>query len=106
MTSRMKNHNMKIGLLTGLVLIAYFLVMKYAGLIQIVELRIFNFFILSAGVYAAFYYKRKEAQNDNKYFNGLQTGVFTTFYAVIPFSIFLFFYFWKINPELIIELKS
>ena len=100
------NIDLKVGLLTSLVLILYFLFMKSVNLIQVVELRALNFFILLGGVYVTFHLHRKQKHRNIEYFKGLVLGIFTVLYAVIPFSIFVFLYLWKIDPYLISTLQS
>lgn len=106
MKTQIKNLEMKVGLMTSAFLIAYFLFMKLIGLIQIVELRGLNLLILAGGVSYFYHTYRKQSQSNIEYFKGLLTGIFTTLYAIIPFSLFVLFYFWKIDPDLIHQLKS
>ncbi|MFM8913604.1 MAG: DUF4199 domain-containing protein, partial [Flammeovirgaceae bacterium] len=71
-------------------LIAYFLVMKFAGLNEIVELRLFNLLILVAGVYFALK-KFKETHGKHlNYFIALATGVATAAIGSVLFALFLF----------------
>jgi hypothetical protein len=71
-------------------LIAYFLVMKFAGLNEIVELRLLNLLILVAGVYFALK-KFKETHGKHlNYFIALATGVATAAIGSVVFALFLF----------------
>ena len=106
MKNSIKNLELKAGLLTCAALIIFFLFMKYVDLIQIVELRCINFFILLAGVNIAFRYHRRQAGANVEYFSGFFFGFFTALFAVIPFALFVFIYLWKIDPSLIIGLRS
>jgi uncharacterized protein DUF4199 len=106
MKNQIKNLEMKVGLTTSLALIAYFLFMKLIDLIEVVELRGLNLLILAAGVSYAYYYERKQTHSNIEYFRGLLLGIFTALYAIIPFSLFVLFYFWKIDPDLIHHLVS
>ena len=106
MKNQIKNIEIKVGLLTSLTLILYFLFMKLVDLIQIVELRALNIFILLGGVYVAFYYERKQTHSNIEYFRGLLLGILTALYAIIPFSLFVFFYLREIDPYLIRVLQS
>ena len=82
----------KYGLLAFLGLVAYFIVMKLLGLIYIVELRAFNMFILTYGVWSALRKYLKQTGNESVYLRTLMLGVFTTLVAVAPFALFVLFY--------------
>ena len=106
MKELIKKVDLKAGLLICAGLIAYFLLMRFAGLVQIVELRAFNFVILFFGIILAFRHYRMHVDPEIDYFKGFVLGIFTTLYAVIPFALFVFFYLWKIEPSLINSLES
>jgi hypothetical protein len=106
MKNKIKYLEVKVGLLTSLALVLFFLLMKYVDLIEIVELRCLNFFILLARVNVAIRYYRRQSTPNVEYFSGFFFGLFTAVYAVIPFSIFVFLYLWKIDPSLTIGLRS
>ena len=106
MKNSIKNLELKVGLLTSAALIIFFLFMKYVDLIQIVELRCLNFFILLAGVNAAFRYHRRQTEANVEYFSGFYFGFFTALFAVVPFALFVFIYLWKIDPTLVVGLRS
>ena len=80
----------KYGLIIFVSLIAYFFIMKFAGLFEIHELRGLNFFILIAGVWRALISYKKQA--NLSYFEGIGLGSLTTIIGVVPFSVFIFFY--------------
>ncbi len=82
----------RFGLYTFLGLVAYFMVMKWVGLFEIHELRGLNFFILLAGVGASLKHYKANCNSDFVYFQGLSLGLLTSFAAIIPFAIFVFFY--------------
>ena len=71
-------------------LIAYFLVMKFAGLNEIVELRLFNLLILVAGVYFALKKFKETHFKHLNYFIALATGVATAAIGSVLFALFLF----------------
>jgi pheromone shutdown protein TraB len=80
-------------------LLVYFFAMSATGLLHVVELRVFNFVFLLAGIlYSINKIKNKRGAEFN-YFEGLAAGFLTTLYAVIPFAAFIFVYLWKINPH-------
>ncbi len=87
-----KNIPQSYGVLIAAALIAYFLVMKVAGLSHHVELRLLNLFILVGGVYFALK-KFKSTHNEHlNYFRARITGVSTCAIASIIFAAFLFLY--------------
>lgn len=73
-------------------LIAYFLIMKFAGLINVVELRLLNLFILVAGIYMALKRFQHTHGEHINYFRALITGVATGAIASAVFAAFLFIY--------------
>jgi hypothetical protein len=101
-----KKLELKIGLMTCLVLILFFFLMKYLNLIQIVELRCLNFFILFGGINIGYRYYRKQIESNIEYFSGFFFGFYTCIFAVIPFALFVFLYLWKIDPDLVNGLKN
>lgn len=73
-------------------LIAFFLLMKVAGLVHIYELRFLNVFIQVGGIYYALKkFKETHGQHIN-YFRALVTGVSTGAIASLIFAVFLFAY--------------
>lgn len=73
-------------------LIAYFLVMKFTGLLHVVELRLFNLIILVAGVYMALRKFKTTHEDHLNYFRALVTGVATAAIGSLGFAAFLFIY--------------
>lgn len=106
MKNPIRKLELKYGLITCSFLILFFFMMKYFNLIQIVELRCLNFFILLGGVNFAYRNYRKHTELNIEYFSGFFFGFFTTLFAVVPFGIFVFLYLWKIDPYLINSLKN
>jgi hypothetical protein len=73
-------------------LIAFFLLMKVAGLAHIYELRFLNVFIQVGGIYLALK-KFKETHDEHmNYFRALVTGVATGAVSSVIFALFLFIY--------------
>ena len=66
--------------------------MKLFGAIYIVELRIFNLFILIVGVWFALKEFLKQTGDEIVYLRALVLGVFTSLIAVAPFALFILFY--------------
>lgn len=83
---------MSYGLRIALGLILYFMVMHFAGLSDVVELRLLNLLILIAGVYLALKKFRETHESHLHYFRGLVTGVATAGVASLVFAAFMFVY--------------
>lgn len=96
---------MSTGLMTSLLLIAYFSLMKALNVAQHPELRYFNFFILFGGIYYA-YWQFKEPEHNIDYLPGIGLGFITTIATVIPFVAFLFVYFSYVDPGLLEIIKN
>lgn len=80
-------------------LLVYFFAMAAAGLLEVVELRVFNFVFLLGGILYSINKIKNKRGSEFNYFEGLAAGFITTLYAIIPFAIFVFVYLWKINPS-------
>ncbi len=86
-------------LFTGAALIAYFLIMKLFGLETNFYLRIFNFVIMTGGIY--FLYRNTFHRGENEhvgYLQGLMLGAKLTTIAVVLFMVFLGIYIKFIDP--------
>lgn len=81
-----------VGVLTAVVLISYFLIMRAAGLAHILELRLLNLFIILGGVILSVKYHAKLTRGHYNYFLTWFNGALTVVTAVGIFSAFLFFY--------------
>lgn len=93
------------GLITASCFIMYFTFMKYFNLLQVLELRALNFFILLAGIVAALNKYKKQNDNHIEYFEGLGLGVITTVFAVAIFAVFTGIYL-SINTDFMSYIKS
>ncbi len=86
----------KIGIGTGMItagcLIGYFILMKYVNLIQVLELRALNFFILLGGILIALNKYKQSNKNHVDYLEGFGLGLLTTAVALIIFSAFIGIY--------------
>ena len=80
------------GAMVALGLIVYFIIMYAAGLIHVIELRLFNVFILLAGVYFALKQFKRTHDGRLDYFSSLTTGVATAAVGAGTFALFLFIY--------------
>jgi hypothetical protein len=73
-------------------LIVYFLIMKFTGLLGVVELRLLNLVIQVAGIYFALRQFKRTHEDHLNYFRALVTGVATASLGAVIFGAFLFFY--------------
>jgi hypothetical protein len=100
----------RIGLVTGLVtslaLTAYFMIMKAFGLEQILELRFFNFIIISVGICYAINKLKKELHAEEFYLQGWAVGMYTSAVSVLPFATFMAFYITYFDIPLIHQIKQ
>ncbi|MEM1406083.1 MAG: DUF4199 domain-containing protein [Bacteroidota bacterium] len=101
----MEKISLKWGIRAFLGLSAYFLIMKFIGLIHIPELRILNAGILFTCVFLAIKESKKTLSEFN-YFMGIGTGVATAFVASTIFAVFGFGYITFINPDFIESIRS
>lgn len=82
----------KYGLLTFLGLTVYFLIMKFAGLFQIIELRYLNGLFMVFAIWKALNYYKKNSNTELTYFEGLGLGTMTAVVAAVPFGLFILLY--------------
>ena len=105
-TPSIERIGLKVGLLTSLGLITYFMVMKAFGLHDIIELRFFNFFILLGGVVYAIRKFKRESEEGEFYLMGLAEGMYTSAVAVVSFGIFMSFYLAYFDTALMKHIQS
>ncbi|MEM7110315.1 MAG: DUF4199 domain-containing protein [Bacteroidota bacterium] len=96
----MENIGFKWGVISFLGLSAYFIIMKFLGMIHIPELRLLNAGIMFIAVFSAIKESKKTLPSFT-YFSGLGTGVITGFFASTLFSIFGLIYLTLVDPEFI-----
>lgn len=89
-------------LFTGAALIAYFLIMKLLGLETNFYLRIFNFVIMTGGIYLLYRHTFKQGRSEHVgYLQALLMGAKLTTIAVVVFIIFLAAYIKLIDPSFV-----
>ena len=81
-------------------LTVYFLIMKFAGLLHVVELRMFNLVILVAGIFFALRKFKQTHEDHLNYFRALVTGVATGAIGSIGFAVFFWIYVSFLDPDL------
>lgn len=77
---------------TGIALILYFLIMKLLGLETNFYLRIFNFFIMTGGIYFLLRNSIRRSDESIGYLDGLRMGLQFTIISVLIFIAFLGLY--------------
>jgi len=88
------------GLRVAAGLTVYFLIMKFAGLLHVVELRMFNLVILVAGIFFALRKFKQTHEDHLNYFRALVTGVATGAIGSIGFAVFFWVYVSFLDPDL------
>ncbi len=107
-----KEHGLRIsrknGLLLGVLLIAYFLLMKVIGLGHNYYLRAFNavlvLLMMQQGVKA--YRQNLESEKYGTFFELFKLTMRTAFIGISIFSVFLAFYLDLLNPAFMAEIKT
>ncbi len=82
----------KVAAYTALGMALFFLLMKLIGLVTIVELRFFNFFIMFLGVRYKLLETRRANDGKLEYLQGMLTGFLTSLFTAIFFAVFIFIY--------------
>ena len=79
--------------------VGYYLLMKALGFNQTVELRLFNFVILTSGVFMGIRELRFDPKSDFNLFSAYAMGMKITAISVIPFAMLFFIYLHYSNPD-------
>ncbi len=95
----------KWGVTTFLLLSAYFLIMNVMGLVHVVELRVFNAFIMFFGCYKAISVAKQKLEQNN-YFQGIATGALTALFTALLFAFFGLIYINYLDPNFIQEITK
>ena len=74
-------------------LVAFFFICYLLGVIHVLELRLFNFGIMCAGVYYSMRQFRRTHNDHLNYFKALSIGVASSFIGTSTFVLFLFILF-------------
>lgn len=82
----------KVGFITFLSLVAYFMIMKFLGLSQVLELRFFNFVILAIGIGYGIKKLKNELQEPDFYMKGWGEGMIISLVSIILFALFMSIY--------------
>ncbi len=85
-------------------MIAYFYLMKIAGLVHILEFRLFNAVIMFTCVWLSVREFKKHVRFD--YFSGMINGIATGFMGTLIFAVFSFVYVMLIDPAFMEEVRA
>ena len=96
----------KSGIITFLGFVFYFILMMKLNLIQKTELRALNFVILLSGLFFSFKYYVAETKGGMEYLKGLLFGCTISAISILPFALFVGFYFALIDPHLLLLLRD
>jgi len=94
------------GLITSLLLIAYFMLMKAFGLDHVLELRFVNAVILATGVCYGINKFKRELNEDEFYLKGIAQGFYIAAVAVTSFALFMSIYIMYIDAPLLQHIKE
>ncbi len=94
----MEKVSIKHGILTAAGLIVFFLLSKFAGLADLLVLRLLNLPILVGGVLMAINHFKAQNKRKMAYLEGFGIGIFTSLIGVTTFAVFMLFYLTLIDP--------
>lgn len=89
----------RFGLVTSVVLIAYFLILALFNQHTNPAFSFFNAVITVFGIYEAVRLKKLKDAESFSYGDGFKTGIVTGFIATFLFTIFFLFYATEVNPD-------
>ncbi|AXP80404.1 hypothetical protein CJ739_1313 [Mariniflexile rhizosphaerae] len=96
--------SIKFGLITSIVLIAYFLILALFNKHINPAYSFFNAIITTLGIYEAIRFTKLENPEAFSYGEGFKTGLITGFIATILFTGFFLLYATEFNPDFLPEL--
>lgn len=96
----------KVGFITFLSLVAYFMIMKFFGLSHVLELRFFNFVILAIGIGYGINKLKNELQESDFYMQGWGEGMIISLVSIILFALFMSIYLSYFDEELMQHIRE
>lgn len=96
---------LRLGLITVLLLSLYFLLLKFLGLIHVIEFRLFNGVIMFYGCFSAVKTARYKLPDFN-FIKGYGSGLLTALIASSIFSLFGLLYLEIVDPTFIDEIRA
>lgn len=91
--------SIKYGLITTILLIAYFLILKVIGLHNNPWFRMLNGLFVALGIYLAIKNYKLISGNTFTYINGFKTGLLTGFLATFLFAVFMGIYMFHLDVD-------
>lgn len=82
----------KVGFVTFLSLVAYFMIMKFLGLSHVLELRFFNIVILAVGICYGINKIKRALQESDFYLKGWAEAMFVSVVSTVLFALFMSLY--------------
>lgn len=106
-SSSIEKIGIRVGLLVTVVLIAYFMVIKFLGGAQILELRLFNAVFVIAGVFYGINKHQKSLEKtDEFYFDAWAQGMFIVAVSTILFALFMSIYISYFDTALLKKIQA
>lgn len=96
----------RVGLATFLGLVIYFMIMKWLGLSHILELRFFNFVILTIGICYGISKFKHDSHESDFYLKGWGQGIFIAVVALVLFALFMSLYINYFDKELLQKIRE
>lgn len=96
----------KYGIISFIGYIVFFGLMKGFNLVEIIELRFLNLFIMISAVWLAIKNYKKNSFNSSFYYAGFLTGLTTAIVGVLGFVVFMGVYLQFLNPNFMNYLKA
>lgn len=93
----MNRIHIKYGVIAAVLLIAYFLLVRLAGLHETPWLSLINGMFVGYGIYAAIKQKKSIQGEAFTYYSGFKTGVVTGFIATVIFVVFMAVYMFHLD---------
>src|SRR5690554_448099 len=91
--------SIKYGLITAVLLIAYFLILKLMGLHHNPWFRLSNGIFMAFGIFTVIRQYKILVGDDFTYINGFKTGLLTGFLATFVFALFMGIYMFHLDVE-------
>lgn len=96
----------KVGFITFLSLVAYFMIMKFLGLSHVLELRFFNFLILTFGICYGINKYKNDAHESEFYMKGWAQGIFISVVSLVLFALFMSIYLSYFDDSLMQHIRE
>ncbi|MES2140579.1 MAG: hypothetical protein V4511_12805 [Bacteroidota bacterium] len=96
----------KVGFVTFLSLVAYFMIMKFLGLSHVLELRFFNIVILAVGICYGINKIKRALQEPDFYLKGWAQAMFISVVCTVLFALFMSLYLTYFDESLMQHIKE